>query len=453
MAVVLAASGCQTPPKRKPVNNAAQEQAPNPIERIADLEDRRALGDLPQIATNDPNPVMRARAYLALGRLQDPSTAQTIAVGISDVAPLPRFEAAFAAGLIGLSWDPVAPEVKIALVEKLLTQEAQEQEAKVHYEQLEALARLATPAAVDRLVDRLLGTTPDVQARASLLLGVAVRQNATIPAKAFTALAPLLKKESPADSRYGAAYALAASKNPLARTQLLLCTQDEASEVRAICAKGLGDVGTDVDAVTLRKLLDDSDYRVAVEATRSLAKLAEKCKAASCAPVGALADLSFRAERLEHGDVAGGAQPLLALAQSGLPATQGKVLLQTLRDRVRAAARNAATPKLKADIANIDCRLSAAMDRQLGTLKEVLTCGGDLVPEAKRLAMGISELARTPAKDPNKRVEEIAPYLRHADSSVKLATVNALAENNSPAAIDRLRSMLNGTDLVVTASV
>ena len=62
-------------------------------------------------------------------------------------------------------------------------------------------------------------------------------------------------------------------RNASARPYLLLCASDDASEIRALCAKGLGEVGTDIDAVTLKKLIDDPDYRVAVEATRSLARL------------------------------------------------------------------------------------------------------------------------------------------------------------------------------------
>ena len=46
-----------------------------------------------------------------------------------------------------------------------------------------------------------------------------------------------------------------------------------------------------------------------VEATRGLAKLAERCKSAACPALGALADLRYRLDRLEAGDIAGGGQP------------------------------------------------------------------------------------------------------------------------------------------------
>jgi hypothetical protein len=143
--------------------------------------------------------------------------------------------------------------------------------------------------------------------------------------------------------------------------------------VRALCAKGLGEVGTDVDAVTLKKLIDDPDYRVAVEATRSLARLAVKCKSAACPAVGALTDLSSRAERLVRGDSAGGGQPLLALAQAPLPAI-AKPLLVSLRGQL-AVGKAAPDQRVRQDVANLDCRLAAAVDRLNGTLAEVLACG------------------------------------------------------------------------------
>jgi len=51
--------------------------------------------------------------------------------------------------------------------------------------------------------------------------------------------------------------------------------------------------------------------------------------------------------------------------------------------------RGVTAPQTQKDVANIDCRLAAAMDRIDGALKEVLTCGAKLVPESNRLALGL----------------------------------------------------------------
>ncbi|MHB8874156.1 MAG: peptidylprolyl isomerase [Myxococcaceae bacterium] len=450
-------SSCQTERKRLPppaAKQTVQPGLPKDLAQIQEWEDRRSLGDgqLTQWALTANDPLTRGRSLLALARIQEPSTAETVGRALSDPSSLPRYEAAFAAGVMGLSWAPVEGPVKAALTEQLAAAEAVEIDAAIKAVMLEALGRLGTPAAIERLTDRLSGTTPEVQARAALSLGVAAKRDALLPARAITALVPLIKKEAPAGARYGAAFALALSKSPSARPWLLVCTQDDESEVRALCAKGLGDVGLDPDAVTLKRLLDDSDYRVAVEATRALAKLSARCRtAAACPAIGALSDLSYRVERLARGDSAGGGQPLLALAQAGLP-PHGRPLLMTLRGQVVSSVRSVTDKAVRADLAKIDCRLAAALDRQVGTLSDVLNCGGGLVPEPRRLAMGLRELALSRAADPAKRVEEIGSYVHHNDPMVKLAALTALGDNGSAAAAERVRTQIGNPDLIIAAA-
>ncbi len=424
------------------------------LQALADLEDRRSLGDgrLMQTAITERDPLVRKRAFLALGRIQDPNTAGAMVEGLSDPDPGVRGEAAFAIGLLGLSWAPLADDVKTRLTTGLLEKEAAETDGNVKLALIEAMGRVSTPPLVERLADRL-NVAGDVQARAALSLGVAARAKVPMPARAFAALALLLKKENAIGARYGGAYALLQTRNALARPYLLICTNDDASEIRALCAKGLGDVGTDVDAVTLKRLIDDPDYRVAVEATRSLAKLSGKCKTAACPAIGALTDLSFRIERLVRGDSAGGGQPLLALAQQGLPAT-GKSLLASLRNQL-AAAKTAPDQKTKLDAANLDCRLAAAMDRINGTLSEVMGCGHGLVEESRRLQLGLQalqEAARAGTLDGAKVTAESGSFVFHSDGRVKLAAVELLGELKTPAAQDKVRSQLLATDPVLAAA-
>ncbi|MEW5741816.1 MAG: peptidylprolyl isomerase [Myxococcota bacterium] len=428
-----------------------QTQQSSELQAIAELEDRRSFGDgrLVTQALSAQDPVLRKRALLALGRIQDPAAADTLIKGLADPDPGARGEAAFAIGLLGLSWQPLADEVKVKLGEALVTAEAVEADPTVKLALLEAMGRVVTPATQDRLVDRLQ-QPGDVQARAALSLGVGAKAANKLEAKALTALLPLIKKENAAPTRYGAAYALMQSKAPTARPALMICASDDASEIRAICAKGLGEVGTDTDAVTLKGLIDDPDYRVAVEATRSLAKLAAKCKSAACPALGALSALSFRVERLVRGDTAGGGQPILALAQQGLPAS-GKALLMSLRQQLAAAAA-APDQRVKKDGANLDCRLAAAIDRINGSIQEVMSCGNGLIDEPRRLALGLRELAQAPAKDPNKRANEVASFVFHADPRVKLAAIELLGETQSSASMDKVRSQLVSSDHVLAAA-
>ncbi len=451
------AAGCETPKKAKPrtATQADPSWTPAPVteyDPVAEMEDRRSLGGgrLVAWALTANEPERRARALQALGRIQDPSTADTLVKGLTDPDPVARGEAAFAVGLLGLSWQPLSNETKDTLAAALKAAEAEEQDPSVRLSLLEALGRVGTRAAVDRLVERL--TVPgDVQARAALSLGVAAKNGAELPAKALSAMGGLLKKDLPPSTRYGAAYGLARSKAGGARSWLVLCANDDASEVRAVCAKGLGDVGIDVDAVTLKKLLDDPDYRVAAEATVALAKMANRCKGSACTALGALADLSMRVERLLRGDAAGGGQPLLALAQQPLPPA-GKALLTSLRSQLLAGVASVTDPRVRYDLANIECRLAAALDRQNGTIAEVVNCGGGMIPEVQRFGAVLRSFAEGPLSDPNKVAKELGAYAMHNDSRVKVAALGALGATKSSLAVDKVRAQLLEADPIVQAA-
>jgi cyclophilin family peptidyl-prolyl cis-trans isomerase/HEAT repeat protein len=407
-----------------------------------------------QSAISEREPVLRKRALLALARIQDPNTAGAMTEALSDPDPGVRADAAWAVGILGLSWAPLADDVKTRLTNALLEKEASETDGAVKLAMLEAMGRVATPPLVERLTDRL-NVPGDVQGRAALSLGVAARSKVALPSRMYAALALLLKKENPIGTRFGGAYALLQTKKPEARPYILICANDDASEVRALCAKSLGDVGTDIDAVTLKRLLDDPDYRVVVEATRSLAKLSQKCKSAACPAIGALADLSFRVERLVRGDSAGGGQPILALAQQGLP-KEGKAILISLRNQLN-AAKTAPDQKIKRDAGKLDCRLAAAIDRINGTMSEVMNCGHGLVDEPRRLQLGLQALAEA-ARDPKSPVDaakltaEVGSFVFHTDGKVKLAAVELLGELKGPAAQEKVRTQLLAADPVLAAA-
>lgn len=446
LAAVAAACASSAPAQKR-----SAPKGPLEFEVIAELEDRRSFGlddKLPLWALTHNDPQVRARALLALGRIQDPASIDTVIKGLTDPDVKARTEAAFAASLLGLSWQKLTDVQKAKLAEGLKPIEAEETEAPVKLALIDALARVGSLPAAERLIDRL-GVAGDVQAHAALGLGITAKLMAPtpLPPRVFNLLAGLVKKEQPQNVRYGAAYALAAAKSPSARTWLLFCANDEAPEIRALCAKGLADAGTEIDAVTLKKLLDDPDYRVAIEAARSLAKLSAKCKG-PCPALGALPDLSRRVERLVRGDTAAGGHPLLALAQQGLPPA-GLAVLTALRAQMVGAIPGIADARIRKDVANVECRFAAAIDRINGSLKEVLTCGGPLIPEADRLAMGITELSLNPAADPARRAAELGAYLTHGNAKVKLAAVHALGENKSLAAKDGLRALLADQDPIV----
>lgn len=417
------------------------------LARIADWEDRRSLGEgqLTAWAQGQRGAAVRARALRALARIQDPATAEIILAGLSAPESQVRDEAAFAAGELGLSWEPLPEELKARLTEALRAAEAAEADPTVRRTLLESFSKLATAGAVQRLIERLGDKREGVAGRAALALGVAGRRGASLAEVPIEPLGALLAADQPEETRYGAAYLLAYARRPAALELMRKCVSDAAPDVRAMCAKGLPDVGGQEDANVLGRLLEDSVPRVAAEAARSLAKLSAKCSG-PCATLEALRALKRQAGAVAAGDSPAG-HAILALAQQGLPPS-GRPVLEELRGLIRQAPRGA-PPGVLDDLAWLDCRLSAAMDRQTGSLAEVLHCGGDRIPEARRLALGLREVAQTPGQG---GATEAVARLQHPDARVRLAALEALGERPVPEALESLRALMKGADPVVAGA-
>ncbi len=441
---------------------------PGAMARIQDWEDSRSLGSgaLVALAGSAPDARVRARALRALARIQDPATLDAILAGLKDAEAAVRGEAAFASGVLALSWEPLMEAELASLEAALLAAESSEADAAVRRALLEALGRLGTPGAVARLSERTREQDVSLAGRAAQALGVAARiRGVSVAAQVpLASVEALLGAEQSVEARQGAAYLLATVKRPRAMSALRRCLDDADADVRALCAKGLGDVGGPEDAAVLGRLLEDASPRVAAEAARSLAKLAASCSG-PCTAVDSLESLAARARRVARGlpppEAVGDAKaaagtlarsaeghPLLALAQQGLPAF-GRPVMESLRLALTDAERGAASDVARADLAWLDCRLAAAMDRQEGTLKEVLTCGYGRVPEPRRLALGLREVAQSGGRGGETFAVEA---LRHPDARVKLTALEVVAARPVPEAAARVRELIEGEDLVVAGA-
>ena len=415
-------------------------------EEIPTWEDHRSLAD-GRLVTRalQGSPAVRVRALRALARLQAPSTLEPVLTGLAAGETAVRDEAAFAAGELALSWEPLTDAEKARLEQALLAAEASEKEEGPRRTLLESLGKLATPGAVKRLGERLSGTSPAGVGQAAVALGVAARRGASLAEVPLARAGEWLEPGQPEAVRYGGAYLLANAKRPEAGEGLRRGLGDAAPDVRAVCAKGLGDVGTPGDAEAVGRLLRDGEVpRVAAEAARALAKLALRCTG-DCPPLEALRALTAHAVRVARGDSAAG-HALLALAQQGLP-DAGRPVLVALRSALQGAG--ASSDVARGDGANLDCRLAAAMDRQTGALDEVLRCGGGQVPEARRLALGLREVAQSRAQG---GASGVLPFLSHPDARVRLAALEAVAAHPVPEAAGPVRALLSGEDPVVAAS-
>jgi cyclophilin family peptidyl-prolyl cis-trans isomerase/HEAT repeat protein len=415
--------------------------------RIRDWEDRRSLGDgqLVSWAQGQQGAEVRVRALRALARIQEPATLDVILAGLEASETPVRDEAAFAAGQLAFSWEPLPDEAKARLTEALRKAEAAEGDEAVRRTLLESFSKLATAGAVQRLIERLGDSREGVAGRAALALGVAGRRGASLADVPLERIGALLAPGQPLETRYGATYLLIYVRRPEARELLHQCAGDASPDVRALCAKGFPDVGGQEDAPVLARLLEDPVPYVAAEAARSLAKLSTKCSS-TCPTLEALRSLKHQAGAVAAGESAAG-HAILAMAQQGLPSA-GRPVLEELRRALQEAPRGGSAVALD-DVAWLDCRLAAAMDRQTGTPAEVLRCGSDRVPEPRRLALGLREVAQSQEQGGSK---EAVAWLRHPDARVRLAALEVVAARPVPEALEAVRALIKGEDLVVAGA-
>lgn len=466
---MLVLAGCVTTQTQKPKNKEVAATPPLSQFELEMLqlegERRTADGALTKLVQSAAEPAQRARALVALARIQDLSTLPIVLAALKDKETSVRAQAAVSTGLMALAWQGLGDAQKTEVSTALNEAEATESQAEVRAAILEALGRLANPAAVQRLTERLSGD--ELQKNQALLsLGIAAKRGATLPAAVLaTATEAVISKND--TTRYVAAYMLMQAKAPGAREGLLRALADTNSETRALGLKGLGDVGTDADVPALAYRLHDADYRVASEATRSLTKLAIRCfpekpavkgqpappPVLTCAALDALSALKSSAAGWLTKGFSSTAMPLLVLAQAGLP----RAAVPLLKD-VRVALKTQLDQKSKEVVvkasANLDCRLAAAIDRAQGFLSEVFHCGDDKVPESHWLALGLSELSQA-KPEPGKgkaRSAEALPYLSHPDAKVRAAAVAAVASGEGPKAVEALTALLTDKDVVMVSS-
>ncbi|NOJ93219.1 peptidyl-prolyl cis-trans isomerase [Corallococcus coralloides] len=427
-----------------------QEAPAQVLARIQDWEDRRSLGggELVRLATSAPQVAVRVRALRSLARIQDVATLDAVLSGLTAPDKAVRDEAAFAAGELAQSWEPLPEDARTALTQALVHAEATEADGWVRITLLETLGKLATPGAVEVLTARLSPASGPWSEAAATALGVAARKAgaaavANVPLETIRAL---LKPRLRSEVNLAGAYLLAASKRPDAVDALQSCLANGHPDVMALCVKGLGDVGSPRDAVALTLMMGDTTSRVSAEAARALAKLAAKCEAGSpCAPLIALEGQALLAKQVAEGKAAKG-HVLLAVAQQGLP-LQGRPVFSRMRGALADADRAAVSEEAHADLAWLDCRIAAAMDRQQGALEQVLQCGYGRVPEARWLALGLHEVAQFKGQPTGAAFA--VPYLDHVSPIVRGAALDALSERPVPEALAPIRALIGGGDAVV----
>ena len=258
LAATLLASLLSSP---GPFAAAAPAASPNTavLRDIAIAEDRRDwAGGALATALKHADPAVRARAALAVGRLQDSLSVPALLPLLSDKVASVRAEAAFALGQIGHKSAREALEKALA-----------DPDAGVKDDAAEALGKLGDKAATAKLLPLLKSGTPVRKQRVCESLWRLADTSAT------SALIASLGEKDPA-VRWRVVYAL--EKLPLparvvpAATPLL---RDPDPLVRAHAARTLGREKSPLATTALMAALDDGNVGVVVNAVRALQLVAD----------------------------------------------------------------------------------------------------------------------------------------------------------------------------------
>ncbi len=321
---------------------------------------------------------------IALARLHDPSEAATALRrrGLRDPDPGVRGAASFAVGAMG-------PDALTAETDALAGALAAETDPDVRPLMIRDLGRLASDRALQAVAPELRSDPPD--RRAAACLAVAERGLASRPVSrdVRARLASLLAHDQPEPVRFACVYALGriAITGPpsefLGETVALgMSVGDESARVRAFAYRALGRVPA-ADLAVLAHGTQDADWRVRVQAFRSLAPVAARHDDGPRVYAAALRR-SFEALRV---DAALSPGPplhvfLTALASAREVARSGPVY--DLAAEIHGALSPSDDDR---DRGLAHCAAAQLMDRGRGWPSRVTSCGGDVVEPWERAVL------------------------------------------------------------------
>ncbi len=224
------------------------------------------------VAARRPEPMVRRRAALAIGRIGDVRGIRILFALLEDPVPAVRQDAAFAFGLIG------DRNVVASLRELVLATPPSEQDA-THVEIVAAIARIGGDEAAlffEQLLVRWVGRAiagDGLPATVIRALGEAWRLEEAAPAERLVQYA----ESRSGSARSAALYSLAKLRAVVGANALIRGLDDTDPQIRAIAARSLtapfaDSAGIDRGGISRRlaPLTEDDDPRVRINALRSL---------------------------------------------------------------------------------------------------------------------------------------------------------------------------------------
>lgn len=348
-------------------------------------------------------PDSRARALLAMGRIQSSSYVEPIVEAVLAEEPAVRRAAWFALGQLGLAQGAEPAKAAVEIAVSALSSEDVEVVALA----TEALGKLADPSTTERLVVLLDHDDARVRTEAAHAL-LRMRFVPTwrgeadepppLPAEAVEALAVALDDPSP-EVREAAAHALSRYGEPAAVDALAAVREDPGPWVRMFAVRGVGRAGDAEAATSIAWGLVDPDLHVRRETVTSLAALGRP----DLVPAALDADPSFH--------VRAAVAAALAEATGDASLARLRVLEGDASPTVRAAALGALSARLGAGyldplvrhLTDVRWTTRVAAVRAAGTLGEpaldvVLRAAEDTDPRVRTAAMEALETFRERAE-------------------------------------------------------
>ena len=401
------------------------------LSRILVLEDRRSLGGgaLPGFLENE-DPSVRRRAAIAAGRIGDPLAVQGLIARLQDPVFEVRRAAAFALGLLGKPESVSALKAALADPDPVTRGRAAEALSRIGDSSAAALIaesfRKALPRGSDGVL-RIRGDDPGRDDDPWIELRLHLVALARLGNGQALATALLSEDSAPVVDWWAAVWAAMRIADPRLEPVLRAGASAEDPYIRSLAAKGLGALKAPGLLSVLRKLAEDRESVVVVEALRALVQLQSREAAAMVAPFVDSPSLTLRREAL----VALGALPPESRFRPRVIENVGHPVPWI---------RSAAWPALvKIDAAEVGLVLStvgpdpewtvrAALAGALGEMGEraaplLMRMLGD--PDVRVVQSALAAIAHARGPD---AIPTLADHVTHPDMGVRATAVSSLAQ-------------------------
>jgi peptidylprolyl isomerase len=373
----------------------------------------------------DKNAEVRARAYRALGRLQDPSLLDAMAKGLSDGVPAVRLEAVFAVGQL---FDPVAEPALTAALDS-------ETDPGVKARLVEALGKSGSEAAVPRLAGLLAGSDPGLAQEAALALGALGIRSVPLTSAAV-ALRGGLASADP-EVRWRTAFAVQRGKVAEAGKELERSLKQNDALTLMFSARAAGALKIRAIADLIVPLLNHPEWRVRVEALRALGSIHDPYHTGRASLLAEDPNEHVVLTAIETmGNLAagGGLGRIEDLEQSN----NWRIRAAVLRVQIQGMG-DGSVLQVKDAIQETDWRIRAAAAEGLGKIaseQSLLLIESMAADESPQVAAAVvNALTLFPQKE---AVEMIRGYLKQGDPVVLAAAAHGAGERHDNLAVPDL---------------